>query len=191
MNAPIRTTVVFALASGVLVLPFTGIMHGFAGSPTALKCFLWLDLALYVLLLARWSRTRLLLVLFPLALVLGAVFWPGARLGFSALALGVLCWARSGLCYNGAPLRAIIAELITVGGGITLVGSLGSHSTFTWPLGLCLFTLMQTLYFYIVPMESEQTVKNTCTDPFAQACHEAQKVLAQPPQGRGNVAPMP
>ena len=31
-----------------------------------------------------------------------------------ALALGVLCWVRSGICYSGTPLRALTAELVTV-----------------------------------------------------------------------------
>jgi hypothetical protein len=78
MSTPIRTTIVFALASGFLALPLTELLSGFGGYPTAFKWILWLDLAIYALLLARWSRTRLLPILFPLALLLGAASGKGA-----------------------------------------------------------------------------------------------------------------
>jgi hypothetical protein len=181
MNSPIRTTVVFALASGFLALPLTEVLSGFGGYPTAFKWILWLDLAIYALLLARWSRTRLLPILFPLALLLGAAFWPGAWIGFYALALGVLCWVRSGICYTGTPLRGLTAELIIVVGGITLVSTLGSGSTAAWPVGLCLFILVQALYFYILPADSGGKTEPAPSDPFEQARHEAEKVLAQWP----------
>ena len=181
MNKPIRTTVVFALVSGFLALPLTELLSRFGSYPAAFKWVLWMDLAIYALLLARWSRTRLLSILFPLALLLGAAIWPGTWIGFYALALGVLCWLRSGICYSHTPLRALIAELVTVVGGIALVGTLGSNSTAAWPLGLCLFVLVQALYFYIIPTDSDQKTKTAFTDPFEQARHEAEKVLGQWP----------
>jgi hypothetical protein len=181
MNNPIRTTVVFALVSGFLVLPLTQLINGYVNYPTAFKWVIWLDLALYALLLARWRRTSPLSILFPLTLLLGAAFWPGARVGFYALALGVLCWVRSGICYSGTPLRALIAELVTVGGGITLVGALSSNSTAAWPLGLCLFMLVQALYFYIIPTDGDRKTKTAPSDPFEQARHEAEKVLGELP----------
>ena len=174
MNKPIRTTVVFALVSGFLALPLTELLGRFGSYPAAFKWVLWVDLAIYALLLARWSRTRLLSILFPLALLLGVAFWPDTWVGFHALALGVLCWVRSGICFSDTPLRALTAELVTVVGGIALVGTLGSNSTAAWPLGLCLFILMQALYFYIIPTDSDRKIKNASRDPFEQARHEAE-----------------
>jgi hypothetical protein len=179
MNKPIRTTVVFALVSGFLALPLAELLGRFGGYPTAFKWVLWMDLALYALLLARWSRTRPLSILFPLAMLLGTAFWPGTRIGFYALALGVLCWVRSGICYSGTPLRALTAELVTVIAGITLVGTLGSSTTAAWPLGLCLFILIQALYFFIIPADVDRKSENASPDPFEQARHEAEKMLAQ------------
>ena len=181
MNKPIRTTVVFALISGFLALPLSELLGRYGSYPAVLKWVLWMDLAIYALLLVRWSRTRTLSILFPLALLLGVAFWPNTWVGFYAIALGVLCWVRSGICYNGTPFRALTAELITVVGGITLVGTLGSNSTAAWPLGLCLFILVQALYFYIIPTDSNRKTKNASTDPFEQARHEAEKVLGQWP----------
>jgi len=178
MNKPIRTTVVLALVSGFLALPLTELMGRCGSYPFPYKWILWMDLACYALLLARWSRTRPLSVLFPLALLLGAAFWPDTRVGFYALALGVLCWVRSGICYTGMPLRALTAELVTVAGGIALVGTLGSNATAAWPLGLCLFILVQALYFYIIPADSRPETNKISQDPFEQARHEAEKMLA-------------
>jgi hypothetical protein len=181
MNKPIRTTVVFALVSGFLALPLTELLGRFGTYPAAFKWVLWMNLAIYTLLLARWGRTRLLSILFPLVLLLGVALWPGTWIGFYALALGVLCWVRSGICFSDTPLRALIAELVTVVGGITLVGTLGSSSRAAWPLGLCLFILVQALYFYIIPANSDQKAQTASPDPFEQARHEAEKVLSQLP----------
>jgi hypothetical protein len=180
MNKPIRTTVVFALVNGFLALPLIELLSRFGSYPAAFKWVLWMNLAIYALLLARWSRNRPLSILFPLALLLGVALWPGTWIGFYALALGLLCWVRSGICFSDTPLRALIAELVTVAGGIALVGTLGSNSKAAWPLGLCLFILVQTLYFYIIPTStsSVQKTKNTSPDPFEQARHEAEKVLS-------------
>ena len=177
MKNPIHATIIFALVSGVLMLPFIGLMHGWVGFQTTLKCFLWMDLALYLLLLAQRSRSRSLSILFPLALLLTMVFWPVSWVEFLVPALGVLCWVRSGICYDHAPLRALAAEPITIVGGIILVGLIGSDATCTWPIGLCLFILVQALYFFIVPMDRTQKIKGSFSDPFEQARYAAEKVL--------------
>jgi hypothetical protein len=73
-----------------------------------------------------------------------------------------------------------------VAGGITLVSTLDSGSTAAWPISLCLFILclfilVQTLYFYILPADSGGKTKPAPSDLFEQARHEAEKVLAQWP----------
>ena len=181
MNKPIRTTIVFALVSGFLALPLTELLSRFGSYPAAFKWVLWVDLAIYALLLSRWSRASPVPILIPLAMLLGVAFWPGTWIGFYALAMGVLCWVRSGICFSDTPFRALIAELVTVVGGIALVGTLGSSSRAAWPIGLCLFILVQTLYFYIIPADSDRKTKAASPDPFEQARHEAEKVLAQFP----------
>lgn len=177
MNKPIRTTVVFGLVSGFLVMPLIHLLSGYWYWPTAAKLVLWADLAIYAILLARWSGTRLLPVLFPLVLLLGVALWPRTHIGFYALAMGVLCWVRSGICFKNKPLRTLTAELVTLAGGITLVGLLGSNTILAWPLGLCLFILVQSLYFFIIAEYGGQKVDEARADPFEQACREAEKVM--------------
>jgi hypothetical protein len=178
MNRPIRTTVIFALISGFLALPFCEFLHRFGTYQAAFKWFLWADLAVYALLLVRWCQVRLLPVLFPLVLLLGAACWPHTWTGFLALALGVLCWIRSGICFTHAPFRSQIAELMTIGGGVGMVTVFGSSMKTAWPLGLCLFILVQALYFYIVPESRMSKAMNIPDDPFEHASQEAEKVLA-------------
>jgi hypothetical protein len=138
---------------------------------------LWADLALYGVLMARWSGVRLLSLLFPLAILLGSALWPGAYSSFFILALGVFAWMRSGLCFQGAPLRALSAEVLTLGGAAGLLLFFGSHSSVAWALTICLFFLIQSIYFFIVPTRRSISKTRSEKDPFEQAVEEAKKVL--------------
>jgi hypothetical protein len=178
MSRPTRTTIVYALAGGFLVVPAAMLLSPYLQWATAFKLALWADLAIYAVLLARWSRTRLLAVLFPLALLLGAALWPRTYAGFFFLAVGVLCWIRSGICFQNAPLRTLAAEVITVLGGSALVMLFGGHTPLNWAIAICLFTLVQALYFFIVPRNRKIAAKNgVAGDPFDRAVEEACKVL--------------
>ena len=76
MKRPVRTTIVFALAGGFLVVPITMLLSAYLGWTAAFKLSLWADMTIYAVLLARWSRTRLLSVVFPVILLLGTALWP-------------------------------------------------------------------------------------------------------------------
>lgn len=177
MNRPIRTTIVFAVFSGLIVVPAALLLSPYFGWPTAIKSVLWADLALYGALMASWSHARLLSVLFPLALLLGVALWPGTYSGFFILALGVFAWLRSGVCFTGAPLRALTAEVITVVGGSGLLLFFGADSSLAGALNICLFFLIQSLYFFIVPTKEHRFQQSKQRDPFEQAVEEAKKVL--------------
>jgi len=178
MNRPTRTTVVYALAGGFLVAPTAMLLSLYLPWAMAFKLALWADLAIYATLLARWSRTQLLSVIFPLTLLLGAALWPRTYVGFFFLLVGVLCWIRSGICFQGAPLRTLAAEVITVLGGAALVMVFGGQSTLSWAIAICLFSLVQALYFFIVPPNLRMVEKKTvAADPFDRAVEEARRVL--------------
>jgi hypothetical protein len=180
MNNPARTTVVFALAGGFLVVPAAMLLSPYLQWATAFKLSLWIDLAIYALLMARWSRAPLPGVLFPLALLLGAAFWPRTYGGFFFLTVGVLSWIRSGVCFQGAPLRALAAEVITVLGGCSLVMLFGGRTPLSWAIAVCLFSLVQALYFFIVPRGRAATeMRGADGDPFDRAVEEARKVLEE------------
>ena len=178
MNRPTRTTIVYALAGGCLVVPAAMLLAPYLHWTTALKLTLWADLALYAVLLCRWSRTPLTSILFPLVLLLGTALWPRTYAGFFFLAVGVLSWIRSGICFKAAPLRALAGEVLTVLGGTGLVMVFGGYTSVSWAVGICLFTLVQALYFFIVPSGRMNPGRREETaDTFERAAREARSVL--------------
>ena len=109
MKSPIRTTLVYGLICALIAMPAAGSIAGIVGGSIAFKLVLWTILSGYSLLLARWSGKHPAVLLFPLILLLGTAVWPGIDSVFFFLGLGVLCWLRSGICFSGFPLRAMIA----------------------------------------------------------------------------------
>lgn len=177
MTHPIRTTILYALASGFTVVPLATLLSVYLSWPTAFKLMLWADLALYGILLARWSGARLPSVLFPLAILLGAAWWPRAYSGFFVLALGIFSWMRSGICYRETFIRALMAEGVTMAGSTAVLLFFGAHSAVALALNICLFFLIQSLYFFIVPACRQRPAPRNAKDPFELAVAEAQKVL--------------
>jgi hypothetical protein len=177
MKTSVRTTIIFALSSGLLSFPAAQLLGTYWYWSPAAKLVLWANFVFYSVLLVRWSGVRLFSILFPAGLLLGAALWPGVHTGFYMLALGFLCWVRSGICYSGWPLRRLAAELVTVGGGIFLVNLLISNSTGAWSLGLCLFLLVQSLYFFMIPGEESNKPGIAAGDPFVRASQAAEKVM--------------
>ena len=102
---------------------------------------------------------------------------PGSYVGFIILGLGIFSWIRSGSCFCGTPVRAVVAEVITVGGGAGLVALLGPGASVTWAISIWLFFLVQAVYFYLVPTSCAIDAGGTAADPFEQAHREALRVL--------------
>jgi hypothetical protein len=169
MSRSARTTIVFALISGTLMLPAVELLRLYWAWPTAVKVVLWIDLAAYAVLMARWSKTAPGLLVMPFAIVLGAALWPQSYWGFFTLTLGVFSWIRSGICFNRMPMRAILAEAVTVIGGVLLLALLGGHGTVAMALKLCLFLLVQSLYFFIVPSDATALKRGAAQDTFEEA----------------------
>jgi hypothetical protein len=143
----------------------------------ALKLALWADIAVYGALMARWSGSPALSVAFPLAVLLATALWPGAYSGYFILALGIFSWLRSGVCFHGAPMRALLAETVTVAGAAAMLWLIGSTSYAAWALNICLFFLIQSLYFFIVPLHGKRIKAGASADPFEQAVAAANKIL--------------
>lgn len=181
MKRPVRTTLVMAFLSGFVVYPVSVMfLAPVLGWPTTPKIILWAAVFVYALLLSRWSRTRILSIVFPMVVLLGAALWPQVYVGYFLLLLGVLSWIRSGICFQTRPVRAILAEVITIAGGAFLVGMWMPGSTLQWGLGIWLFGLVQCLYFYIVGWDRPNHGEITSMDPFEQARQELEKILARP-----------
>lgn len=179
MKRAVRTTLVFGVVSALGVMPAAGLLAGPIGWSMAFKLALWSDLFFYAVFLSRWSNKALIAIFFPLALLLGTALWPGVYTGFFFLGLGVLGWIRSGICFSGTPLRAVGAEILTGSGGIGLLALLGPNSTITWAISIWLFFLVQSLYFFIVPIPDRKDAARTKEDPFEQSRREAQWILGE------------
>lgn len=179
MKRSVRTTLVYGLISAVTVMPIAGALAGSIGWSMAFKLVLWADLFGYAVLLARWSGKALGSILFPLGLLLGAAVWPGIYSAFFFLGLGVFSWLRSGICFSGAPIRAVAAEILTVAGGAGLVALLDPVSAITWSISIWLFFLVQALYFFIIPAVDNVPAGGWSPDPFEQAHREALRVLEE------------
>ena len=177
MKRHVRTTLVYGLISALTVMPAAWSLAGPVGWPMAFKLMLWLDLLGYAALLARWSGKGPSVILFPMVLLLGTALWPGVYTGFFFLGLGVFSWIRSGSCFCGTPVRAVAAEVITVGGGAGLVSLLGPGSSLTWAISIWLFFLVQAVYFYMVPTSCPPDAVGTASDPFDASHREALRVL--------------
>jgi hypothetical protein len=177
MNKPVRTTIVFALASGIFVVPAVELLSVVWSWPMAFKLMLWADLAVYAVLLSRWSRTPPWQLLFPLAVLLGTALWPHAYSGFFILAVGVFSWIRSGICFDGRPLRSLLAEGATIAGAVLLLMFFGGHTPIAWAVSICLFYLVQSLFFFFVPVTGDSGTQGSDNDPFEQAAVDVQHLM--------------
>jgi hypothetical protein len=177
MRNPVRTTIVYAVLSGLALVPAASALSIFLSWPSAFKLTLWVDLALYAVLMAHWSGVRLLPLLFPLAILLGSALWPRTYSGFFILALGLFAWLRSGICFQRAHLRALSAEVLTLGGATGLLLFFGGHTEVAWALNICLFFMIQSIYFFIVPVQQSISKTGKSKDPFETAVEAATKVL--------------
>ena len=177
MNAPVRITIIYGVVVAILLWPITGMLAGPLGWSAAFKLMLWANLSGYALFLVHWSRRRKAAPLFPLALLLTIALWPGIYGVFFFMALGVLSWIRSGICFHRTPFRAVIAETITICGGVGLVAALNPGTAVTWSLSIWLFVLIQSLYFFIVPSPVTVNAGIAAEDPFERACRKVKRIL--------------
>jgi len=152
--------------------------------PHATCLTLWLFTAGYAVLLGRWSKQKFISVLYPALFLLLAVFLVQSIDAFYFLALVVISWIRSGLCYqeHGGRIRLVVELLICAAGG-ALLAVFTPGSTMAWALSIWLFFLLQALYFAIfdnntptLDSQYEQAV-----DPFERASRQAEDILSAPP----------
>ncbi len=177
MSKPIRTTLAFGLISSLIILPVAWYEQIGWTWPSIFYLCLWANVTLYGMILSRWSRVSFFKILFPLLLLLGAAAWPTSNRAFFLIALGVFSWVRSGVCFTATPLRALMAELAIGLGATCMIGLLWPQSALAWALGIWFFYLVQSLYFFIVPMPNDSSERTTIRDPFEQARMELERIL--------------
>ena len=178
---PMLTTIIYGLLAGTSFIPIVVTMSNLIHWTAAFRLAIWLVLAGYLVILTRWGRVSLLSILFPLLLLLLLVFWGDTNSAFLFLALGVLSWVRSGICFQGGLLKTLVAEVALCFGGGALVASFTPHSTITWALAVWMFFLVQSIYF-VVFADSDAKEEEVELDPFHQAKRRAERILSVGPQ---------
>jgi hypothetical protein len=175
---PVRTTIVFGLACGLLYIPVHLAVDATGFRPILFRAAVFCIIAAYAALLALWAKRRRTAVLFPLLLLFLFLFAESTPAAFLILALGLLSWIRSGICFQHAFLRSLFAEsALSVGGG-ALVTCFHPHSAVTWGLGIWLFFLVQSLYFLFM-QKAPADGGDTLVDPFDQARMRAENILKE------------
>ena len=177
-HQPIRTTIIFGLICGLLFIPMSMGLSYLLYWPKAFCTSIWLFLAVYSFLLARWGKINTATIIFPLIVLLIFVYIVDSPVPFIVLALGILSWIRSSICFKKTLVKMLTAETIICFGGGALVAFFIPHSTFSWALGICMFFLVQALYFVLFENVYENDEEKFEVDPFEQAMMRAGKIMS-------------
>jgi len=184
LQRPVLTTVFFGFFCGISFIPLNLVLNTLFFRSHAICLSLWLFTAGYAILLCRWSRQKLMSVSYPVLFLFLTVFLVQSIDAFYFLALAVISWIRSGLCYqeHGRRIRLVVELLICVPGG-ALVTLFTPGSTSAWALGIWLFFLLQALYFAVFDSESPSLHDqyDNKVAPFEQASRRAENILSAPP----------
>lgn len=174
-HRPVRTTIIIG---GVGALAWFFADRALGGSwawPLMAFGTIWLISASYAVALVRWSGRGIRGSFFPL-LVLGFI---GVMVPRSIVTIGlaviVLSWIRSGVCFPSAPLRSLLRELLLCGGGGLVVTLWGPSTPLAWALGIWLFSLVQSLFFVLFEPESRSSAPPP--DLFDLARHRIEDLL--------------
>jgi hypothetical protein len=142
---------------------------------------IWVYLAGYSVMMIRWPRKNLTSAFFPLAILFILQFAVRSQDGFMILALVILGWVRSGICFPGSLFKMLAAESLICGGGGFLAACFQPHSLGTWALAIWLFFLIQSVYFPIFAPGFSGGETGTEPDPFEGARKAAEKILSTGP----------
>lgn len=174
-NQPIRNTIVFGFAFGLVFIPLHLLLGYIVEGATAFRVILWAYLATYGFFLTRWGEKRPLSIFFPLLLFLILALIVNSNNAFMLLGLVIFSWIRSGVCFQRSLTKMLGPELLLSLGGAVLVTWFGPHSAFTWSLGILMFFLVQSIYFVIFENSDEEAIE---MDPFEEAMMRAKKIIS-------------
>ncbi|MEW6267077.1 MAG: hypothetical protein AB1641_28725 [Thermodesulfobacteriota bacterium] len=170
-------TIGYGILCGAAFAPLSLALAYFWPWAQAFGLTVWACGAGYALLLAVWSRRGARVVIFPLLVMLAAVFTSGSRLGLIVMALTILAWVRSGVCFSGAGLKKLALELALSGGAVLILVLLPPRGLTGLALGAWTFFLVQSMYFVLDPGAEEE--RSLETDPFDRACRRAERILTE------------
>lgn len=175
---PVRSTIVWGLIGGLVYLPLSSALSLMVFWPQGIQLSLWILLAGYAILLSRWASRPLRSIGLPLLLLLLSAFLIESTTVFLIIALAVLSWIRSGICFKRKPrARRLGAELGLGLASVLLVPGAVPAVTPVWALGVWLFFLIQALYFVLFEYKSGFRSKVE-VDPFEKAKTAAEQILS-------------
>jgi hypothetical protein len=183
LQRPVLTTLLFGLFCGISFIPLGLVLENTFSRPNAICLALWLFTAGYSILLCRWSRQKLMPASYPVLFLFLTVFLVQSTGAFFLLALAVISWVRSGLCFpQGRGIRFTVELFLCVAGG-ALITAFKPGSLLAWALGIWLFFLLQALYFAIFDgsIAAWDRQHEPATDSFEQAFRRAEDILSEPP----------
>ena len=175
---PIRSTILYGLMCGIAFVPLTQMITVLIPWHQAICLTLWCCLAGYAIMLNLWGEKIRRQTVFPLLILLPAIFLNNSIVLFFSLALIVAGWIRSGICYPKTGARGIAAELLLGFFAILLVMVLTPGSVFAWALGIWMFFLIQALYFIFFDITANHQNADVRLDAFDEASKKAEQILA-------------
>ena len=177
INHPILKTIVYGLVGGLSFVPMSLMLNAFIPWSQAVCMTLWLLLTGYALILNRWGKHIQLSTAFPLLLLLPVIFLIDSMALFFMLALIVISWIRSGICYQNPAVTGVAVELLLCLSGAALVRMFTPVSLWSWALGVWLFFLIQSLYFVFFEDTDSHQEESARTDAFERARRQAEGIL--------------
>ena len=127
LHRPIPATILFAIICSTVFFPLSRVLDDMLWQPVSINLTLWLFAAGYAAMLSRWSKQRLSAVSYPMLFLLLTVFMVPSVAAFTLLALSVIGWIRSGLCYRERRRARLAVELLLGAAGGAPVERLGGR----------------------------------------------------------------
>ena len=174
---PVRNTILYGLFCGLAFVPLSLTLNAFFVWSSAVCLTLWLFLAGYALLLNLWGNKIQISTVFPLLLLVPTIFLSDSMVLFFLLALIVISWIRSGICFQKAGALGLAVELLLCLLGAVLVQVFTPGSVFAWALGVWLFFLVQALYFVFFEPTANRREEPALMDAFEKASRQADRIL--------------
>lgn len=173
---PVLMTIIFGLVCGACLVPTVMLLRIFLHWPVPSRLAIWLYLAVYGFMLAKWNKTGLASTAWPLFVPLAFAFSNISEVFWLASVLLTLSWIRSSAALAKSPAMAIGKEMFVCLGGASLVALCAPNGGVAWSLGVWLFFLVQSLWF--VSFSAVDAVRETDPDPFERARKRAEDILA-------------
>ena len=180
----VRHTLCFGLACGLASIPlgtvFSPMIHRLP--IFSFSMIIWCYLALYALMLCRWTGTSPRSIVFPLMFLLTVGFTGTSLHTFPLLAASLLSWIRSGICFHGPGSRRLGAEMVVLMGGCAPFFCFTPDSVISWALGIWAFFLAQSLYFLIMKKSAADSQPKPQANDFEHSRKAAEALLNSYPE---------